>query len=259
MKKFVLVLLIIVILAALAVGGFFFLFRGDESGSDLSRFGQRNSAGKTESVGANTFADAKTSAEPGNAPIVKLQLFKNGFGFVTREIAARDWSEPMVLNPAITPRHGTLWFAPAETVIRRTKRERVVNEQSASDDDAPGYRPDWSSMTDVYEWKHVTLKLKDGPELSGVVVGDQKLKTAEQPQPVETINSLSAYLSSSSSIRYPSAGLPASASKSPFGAGFLTIRTGDGDYITVRQDDVARIRAASMSDGKLPVPEKTVT
>ena len=190
---------------------------------------------------------------------MKLQLFKNGFGFVTREIAARDWSEPMVLNPAITPRHGTLWFAPAETVIRRTKRERVVNEQSAPDDDVPGYRPDWSSMTDVYEWKHVTLKLKDGPELSGVVVGDQKLKKAEQPQPVETVNSLSAYLSSSSSIRYPSAGLPASASKSPFGAGFLTIRTGDGDYITVRQDDVARIRAASMSDGKLPVPEKTVT
>ena len=256
MKKFLLVLFIIAILVVIAVGSLFFLFRSADSAPSPSE--QPAASGKAEIVEANTFADAKTSAEPGNAPIVKLQLFKNGFGFVTREIAARDWSEPMVLNPAITPRHGTLWFEPAETVIRRTTRECAVTEQSAGDNDAPGYRPDWSSMTDVYEWKQVTLKLKDGPELSGVVVGNQKPKTAEQSQPVEIIDSLSAYRSSSS-FRISSAGNPVAASKSPFGAGFLTIRTEDGDYISVRQDDVARIRAVSMSDGKLPVPEKTVT
>ena len=50
----------------------------------------------------------KNVEEPDNAPIVKLQLFKNGFGFVTREIAPRDWKDPLVLKPAITPRHGTL-------------------------------------------------------------------------------------------------------------------------------------------------------
>ena len=259
MKKILLVLLVIAILAVIAAGGlFFFLFR-DKICPEFACAGQQGTAGNAGHAGSNALADTKKSGEPGNAPIVKLQLFKNGFGFVAREIAARNWNDPLVLNPAITPRHGTLWFDPVDTTIRRTSIERVVTGQSASDNDAPGYRPDWSSMTDVYEWKQVTLKLKDGPELSGVVVGNQKPKTAEQPQPVETINSLSAYLSSSSSIRYSSAGLPAAAPKSPFGAGFLTIRTADGDYITVRQDDVARIRAKNMSDGKLPVPEKTVT
>lgn len=209
--------------------------------------------GKAGSAGTIA-AGSKASEEPVNAPVVKLQLFKNGFGFVTREIAARDWNEPLVLNPMVTPRHGTLWFDPADTTVRRTTRERVVTEQSAADKDAPGYRPDWSSMTDVYEWKQVTLKLKDGPELFGVVVGNQNPQPTEQPQPVEIIDSLSSAYRSSSSIRYSSG-----PSKSPFGAGFLTIRTADGDYITVRQDDVARIRAASMSDGKLPVPKKTVT
>jgi len=247
MKKILLALFCTVFLLAVAAGVF----------APLVLRGQTSSAapvGNTAVSAVNT-ADEKTSAEPCSAPIVKLQLFKNGFGFVTREIAARDWSEPMVLNPSITPRHGTLWFAPSETVIRRTTRKRVVTEQSAADNDAPGYRPDWSSMTDVYEWKQVTLKLKDGSELSGVVVGNQKPKTAEQPQPAEIMDSLSAAYRSSSSFRISSSAAP----KSPFGAGFLTIKTGEGDYITVRQDDVARIRAANMSDGKLPVPEKTVT
>ena len=55
-----------------------------------------------------TASSEKNAEEPDNAPIVKLQLFKNGFGFVTREIAPRDWKDPLVLKPAITPRHGTL-------------------------------------------------------------------------------------------------------------------------------------------------------
>ena len=247
MKKILLALFCIVFLLAVAAGVF----------APLVLRGQNSSAapvGNTTVSAVNT-ADAKRSAEPGSAPIVKLQLFKNGFGFVTREIAARNWSEPMVLNPAITPRHGTLWFAPAETTIRRTTRERVVTGQSAADNDAPGYRPDWSSMTDVYEWKQVTLKLKDGSELSGVVVGNQKPKTDEQPQPAEIMDSLSAAYRSSSSFRISSSAAP----KSLFGASFLTIKTEGGDYITVRQDDVAKIRAASMSDGKLPSPQKTVT
>lgn len=261
MKKFLTFLICAAIIIAVVAAAFAFLsFRCGGFCYNPFRAKQTASAdGKAGSAGTNT-AGTKVSEEPVNAPVVKLQLFKNGFGFVTREIAARDWNEPLVLNPMVTPRHGTLWFEPADTTIRRTTRERVVTEQSAVDNDAPGYRPDWSSMTDVYEWKQVTLKLKDGPELSGVVVGNRKPKTDEQPQPVEIVDTLSAYLSSSSSIRYSSAGLPAAAaSKSPFGAGFLTIRTADGEYITVRQDDVARIRAASMSDGKLPVPKKTVT
>ena len=254
MKKILTFLICAAIIIAIAAAAFAFLsFRCGKFRCNPFRAKQTASAeGK---AGGTKAADAKASEEPDNAPVVKLQLFKNGFGFVTRQIAARDWSEPLVLKPMVTPRHGTLWFDPADTIVRRTTRERVVTGQPAADDDAPGYRSDWSSMTDVYEWKPVTLKLKDGPELSGVVVGNRKPKTEEQPQPVEIIDSLSAaYRSSSSSVRYSSG-----PSKSPFGAGFLTIQTEDGDYITVRQDDVARIRAASMSDGKLPVPEKTVT
>ena len=254
MKRTLSVLLCTIVLIV-AVGVFvsFSLRKAKSGASDPAA-----ADGQTQAAGAAAQMPEQ-KPEPDNAPIVKLQLFKNGFGFVTREIAARDWSEPLVLKPAVTPRHGTLWFDPAGTVVRRTTRERVVTDPSAADNDAPGYRPDWSSMTDVYEWKQVTLKLKSGPDLSGVVIGNQKPKTAEQPQPVETADSLSAYLSSSSSIRFSPAGSSA-ASKSPFGAGYLTIRTEDGDYITVRQDDVAKIQAKSMSDGTTaPVPKKTVT
>ena len=186
--------------------------------------------------------------EPDNAPIVKLQLFKNGFGFVTREIAPRDWKEPLVLKPAISPRHGTLWFDPAETVIRRTTRERTTIAQPGRENETTGYRPDWSSMTDVYEWKQVTLRLKDGSSLSGLVIGNRKPQQAEQPQTIEVIDTLSAYRSSSSSVRYSSAGTPV-AVKSPFGSQFLTVQTDDG-YVSVRQDDVAEIRAKSLSDGE---------
>lgn len=196
---------------------------------------------------------ATAEQEPDNAPIVKLQLFKNGFGFVTREIAARDWKDPLVLKPAIAPRHGTLWFEPADTVIRRTTRERAVGQ--AASGDAPGYRPDWSSMTDVYEWKPVKLKLKDGAELSGVVVGNRQPQTDGQTRNVETVDSLSPYLSSSS-IRIS----PSAASRSPFGSSFLTLQTEDGGFVSVRQDDVVEIRAQDMSDGESsPAPKNTVT
>ena len=197
----------------------------------------------------NTSAKPEASSEePDNAPIVKLQLFKNGFGFVTREIAPRNWKDPLVLKPAISPRHGTLWFDPAETIIRRTTRERTVVAQPDRKNETPGYRPDWSSMTDVYEWKDVTLKLKDGSSLSGIVIGNRKPQQANEEQKVEIIDTLSAYRSSSSSIRYTSNGTPIAA-KSPFGSLFLTIQTDDG-YVSVRQDDVAEIRAKSLSDGE---------
>ncbi len=260
MKKILTFLICAAIIIAIAAAAFAFLsFRCGKFRCNPFRAKQTASAdGKAGPAGTKAVG-SKLSEEPDNAPVVKLQLFKNGFGFVTRQIAARDWSEPLVLKPMVTPRHGTLWFDPADTTVRRTTRERVVTGQSPADNDAPGYRPDWSSMTDVYEWKQVTLKLKDGPELSGVVVGNRKPKTEEQPQSGETVDSLSAYLSSSSSIRYSSSASLPVARKSPFGAGFLTIQTEDGDYITVRQDDVARIRAASMSDGKTPVPKMTVT
>ena len=200
----------------------------------------------------NTSAKPEASSEePDNAPIVKLQLFKNGFGFVTREIAPRNWKDPLVLKPAISPRHGTLWFEPSETIIRRTTRERTVVAQPDRKNETPGYRPDWSSMTDVYEWKDVTLKMKDGSSLSGLVIGNQKPQTTnkEQPQTVEIIDTLSAYRSSSSSVRaYSPAGTPV-AVKSAFGSQFLTVQTDEG-YVSVRQADVVEIRAKSLSDGE---------
>jgi hypothetical protein len=195
--------------------------------------------------------------EPDNAPIVKLQLFKNGFGFVTREIAPRDWKDPLVLKPAITPRHGTLWFDPAETVIRRTTRERTVVETAAAKkNDVPGYQPNWSNLTDAFAWQKVTVKTKDGIKYTGTVLGNQKPQTAngEQPQTVEIIDTLSAYRSSSSSVRsYSSAGTPV-AVKSPFGQVFLTLKTDEDDYLTLRQEDIVAIRAKSLSDGESAAP-----
>ena len=253
MKKILSALLWTILLVAVIAGiSAYCMFRSGR----LRIAGPASEPGKTAaSPGTAGHAAGTAEQEPDNAPIVRLQLFKNGFGFVTREIAARDWKEPLVLKPAVNPRHGTLWFDPAETVIRRTTRERTVEQQDAAAADAPGYRPDWTSMTDVYEWKHVSLKRKDGSALSGVVVGNRKPQTSEQPQPADAAIPLSAYLSSSS-IRYSSA----SPSKSPFGEGFLTLQLDDGGYVSVRQDDVAEIRAKDMSDGKsAPPPKRTVT
>ena len=214
--------------------------------------------GQSASVAANGKAaqDAEKQ-EPDNAPIKKLQLFKNGFGFVTREIAPRDWKDPLVLKPAISPRHGTLWFTPSETIIRRTTRERTVITPPAEKNETPGYRSDWTSMTDVYEWKDVTLKLKDGSSLSGLVIGNRKPQQTNEEQKVEIIDTLSAYRSTSSSVRYTSSGTPV-AVKSPFGSQFLTIQTDDG-YVSVRQDDVAEIRAKSLSDGESPASAEKKT
>ena len=254
MKKILTVLLCTIVLLIVVAGvSVFVTFEKNKSGDSARADEQTQPA-----ASANAAAQPELS-EQDNAPIVRLQLFKNGFGFVTREITPRDWSTPLALKPAVTPRHGTLWFEPATTSARRTTIERVVTEETAANGAAPGYRPDWASMTDVYEWKPVTLKLKDGPELSGIVVGNQQPKTAEQSQPVEIVDPLSSVYRSSSSFRISSAGNPVG-SKSPFGAGFLTIKTEEGDYISVRQDDVARIRAANMSDGTTaPVPQKTVS
>ena len=191
--------------------------------------------------------------EPDNAPIVKLQLFKNGFGFVTREIAPRDWKDPLVLKPAIAPRHGTLWFEPAETIIRRTTRERTMIAQPDRKNETPGYRSDWSSLTDVYEWKDVTLKMKDGSSLSGLVIGNQKPLQTNEEQKIEVIDTLSAYRSATSSVRsYSSAGTSVPV-KSAFGSQFITVQTEDG-YVSVRQADVVEIRAKSLSDGESSAP-----
>ncbi|MDD6338121.1 MAG: hypothetical protein PUC15_07040 [Lentisphaeria bacterium] len=203
-------------------------------------------------------AAAKTVAgtpgeDPDNAPIVKLQLFKNGFGFVTREIAPRDWATPLVLNPAIAPRHGTLWFDPAETIVRRTTRERtVVVSEAAKKDDAPGYQPNWSNLTDAFAWQKVTVKTKDGLKHTGTVIGNRppQEQNAEEPQTYEIIDTLSAYRSSSSSRVYrPDISSSAAPFKSPFGQVFLTLKTDEG-YLTIRQDDVAAIRAEQFADDK---------
>ena len=191
--------------------------------------------------------------EPDNAPIVKLQLFKNGFGFVTREIAPRDWKDPLVLKPAISPRHGTLWFAPAETIIRRTTRERTMVETAAAKkNDMPGYQPNWSNLTDAFAWQQVTVKTKDGIEHTGTVIGNQQPQQTNEEQKIEVIDTLSAYRSSSSSIRSYSSAVPAVPVKSPFGQVFLTLKTDEGDFLTLRQEEIVAIRAKRMSDGESP-------
>ena len=208
----------------------------------------------------NTAAKPEAAAEePDNAPIIKLQLFKNGFGFVTREIAPRDWKDPLVLKPAITPRHGTLWFDPAETIIRRTTRERTVVENAAAKkNDMPGYQPNWSNLTDAFAWQQVTVKTKDGIKHTGTVIGNQQPQdSAEANQPTyEIIDSLSAYRSSSSTrISRPesSYAIPV---KSQFGQVFITLKTDDG-YLTIRQEDVVAVKAEKFADGKGANPANT--
>ena len=189
--------------------------------------------------------------DPDNAPIVKLQLFKNGFGFVTREIAPRDWKDPLVLKPAISPRHGTLWFDPAETIIRRTTRERTMVEAAAAKkNDMPGYQPNWSNLTDAFAWQQVSVKTKDGIKYTGTVIGNQQPQQTNEEQKIEVIDTLSAYRSSSSSIRSYSSAVPAVPVKSPFGQVFLTLKTDEGDYLTLRQEDIVAIRAKRLSDGE---------
>jgi len=190
--------------------------------------------------------------EPDNAPIVKLQLFKNGFGFVTREIAPRDWKDPLVLKPAIIPRHGTLWFDPAETIIRRTTRERTVVETAAAKkNDAPGYQPNWANLTDAFAWQQVTVKTKDGVKHTGTVIGNQQPQEPDEAnQPTyEITDSLSAYRSSSSTRVYRPESSYAIPVKSPFGQVFLTLKTDEG-YLTLRQEDVVAVKAEKFADEK---------
>lgn len=191
--------------------------------------------------------------EPDNAPIVKVSLYKNGFCFVTREIAPRVWDEPLVLTRSIAPRHGTLWFDYPTARLRRTTVEKYVTPEpapAAKKNDAPGYRPEWSTMTDVFEWQQVTVRTKDGEKISGRVVGNQKPLPQEQPKetPVEIMDELSAYRSSSMPVRITSSASTVK-SHSPFGASFLTIETEDGNFIAVRQSDVVEINAKSLYEG----------
>jgi len=220
----------------------------------------KNTCSAREDAGRNpaSAATARSAAvapgeEPSNAPIVKLQLFKNGFGFVTREIAPRDWATPLVLNPAITPRHGTLWFEPADTIVRRTTRERTVVETAGKKNDAPGYQPNWSNLTDAFAWQKVTVKTKDGLKYTGTVIGNQppQEQNVEEQQTYEVIDTLSAYSSSYSSTRAyrPETSSYAAPVKSPFGQVFLTLKTDEG-YLTLRQEDVVAIKAEKFTDEK---------
>ena len=261
MKKLLVILLCFIILVVI-VFGLAVHFRG---GCPFVK--AKNTCSATEASNKPASAAAKAVAgtpgeDPDNAPIVKLQLFKNGFGFVTREIAPRDWATPLVLNPAIAPRHGTLWFDPAETIVRRTTRERtVVVNEAAKKDDAPGYQPNWSNLTDAFAWQKVTVKTKDGLKHTGTVVGNQPpQEQTEENQPVyEFIDSLSAYSSSSSSRVYrPETSSYAAPVKSPFGQVFLTLKTDEG-YLTLRQEDVVAIKAEQFADEKAAAPDTKKT
>jgi hypothetical protein len=262
MKKLLVILLcfiiLVVIVFALAVH-----FRGGcPFVKAIKTCSLRDASDKPGSDAAAKAVAGTPGEEPDNAPIVKLQLFKNGFGFVTREIAPRDWATPLVLNPAIAPRHGTLWFEPAETIVRRTTRERTVVETAAAKkNDAPGYQPNWSNLTDAFAWQKVTVKTKDGLKHTGTVVGNQPpQEQTEENQPVyEFIDSLSAYSSSSSSRVYrPETSSYAAPVKSPFGQVFLTLKTADG-YLTLRQEDVVAINAEKFADDQAVAPNAKKT
>lgn len=202
--------------------------------------------------------------EPDNAPIVKVSLYKNGFCFVTREIAPRDWSAPLVLTRSIAPRHGTLWFDSPTMMLRRTTIGEYVTPApvpAAKKNDAPGYRPEWSTMTDVFEWQQVTVRTKDGAKISGRVVGNQKPLPQEESKETpafELMDELSAYRSSSMPVRISSSS--SVKSHSPFGASFLTLETEDGSFIAIRQADVVEINAKSLYEGddvpQPPEPKK---
>ena len=204
--------------------------------------------------------------EPDNAPIVKVSLYKNGFCFVTREIAPLSESEPhdariITLTRNIAPRHGTLWFDPPTVRLRRTTIEKYVTPEPApavKKNDAPGYRPEWSTMTDVFEWQHVTVRTKDGAKISGRVVGNQKplpREDAQETPAYELMDELSAYRSSSMPVRISSSS--SVKARSPFGANFLTLETEDGSFIAIRQADVVEINAKSLYEGDdvQPPPE----
>ena len=204
--------------------------------------------------------------EPDNAPIVKVSLYKNGFCFVTREIAPLSESKPhdariITLTRNIAPRHGTLWFDPPTVRLRRTTIEKYVTPEPApavKKNDAPGYRPEWSTMTDVFEWQHVTVRTKDGAKISGRVVGNQKplpREDAQETPAYELMDELSAYRSSSMPVRISSSS--SVKARSPFGANFLTLETEDGSFIAIRQADVVEINAKSLYEGDdvQPPPE----
>ena len=204
--------------------------------------------------------------EPDNAPIVKVSLYKNGFCFVTREIAPLSESKPhdariITLTRNIAPRHGTLWFDPPTVRLRRATIEKYVAPEPApavKKNDAPGYRPEWSTMTDVFEWQHVTVRTKDGAKISGRVVGNQKplpREDAQETPAYELMDELSAYRSSSMPVRISSSS--SVKARSPFGANFLTLETEDGSFIAIRQADVVEINAKSLYEGDdvQPPPE----
>lgn len=207
--------------------------------------------------------------EPDNAPIVKVSLYKNGFCFVTREIAPLSESEPhnariITLTRNIAPRHGTLWFDPPTVRLRRATIEKYVAPEPApavKKNDAPGYRPEWSTMTDVFEWQQVTVRTRDGAKISGRVVGNQKplpREDAQETPAYELMDELSAYRSSSMPVRISSSS--SVKPHSPFGASFLTLETEDGSFIAVRQSDVVEINAKSLYEGddvpQPPEPKK---
>lgn len=208
----------------------------------------------------------KNAEEPDNAPIMKVSLYKNGFCFVTREIAPLSESEPhnariITLTRNIAPRHGTLWFDPPTVRLRRATIEKYVAPEPApavKKNDAPGYRPEWSTMTDVFEWQQVTVRTKDGAKISGRVVGNQKplpREDAQETPAYELMDELSAYRSSSMPVRISSSS--SVKARSPFGANFLTLETEDGNFIAVRQADVVEINAKSLYEGDdvQPPPE----
>lgn len=270
MKRILSVLLCAILLVAFVAGIFalWSLRYGKSNSDDPASAGQpdtKGAAGNAASAPADAASASgkKDEKEPDNAPIVTVSLYKNGFCFVTREIPVRDWSEPLTLTRSIAPRHGTLWFVPAETTLRRTSRERTVTQDPApapKKNDAPGYRPDWSSMTDVFEWQEVTIRLKEGGTVSGRVVGNQKPLPPEPPKendPSELLimDELSSYRAASSSSRNLSSSSysPSVPVKSSFGAAFLTLQTEDGRFVSVRQSDVVEIDAKSLYEGPAPV------
>lgn len=102
------------------------------------------------------------AAEPqAKAPITRAALFKNGYALVVREIPAAP-GDAFLIDEAVTPVHGTLWFAPGDG-LTVSGVKRIGSE--------PNRNP-FADFSASYAGRQVTVTLRaSGSAPSRVVAG----------------------------------------------------------------------------------------
>lgn len=102
------------------------------------------------------------AAEPqAKAPITRAALFKNGYALVVREIPAVP-GDVFLIDEAVTPVHGTLWFAPGDG-LTVSGVKRIGSE--------PNRNP-FADFSASYAGRQVTVTLRaSGSAPSRVVTG----------------------------------------------------------------------------------------